>query len=235
MSCVEILVALYYGEVLNIRPNEPNWKNRDRFLIGKGHAHLALYHIWSDIGYFNKEKINEYGINGGTLGVQLDNRIPGSEYNTGSLGHVVGIGAGMCLSSKIDENNFSVVTLIGDGECESGSIWESVAFVAEQKIKNIITIIDMNRLSEFKIKGDNSDIDLQNKFLSYGWESIIVDGHSFAELISGLDNIHKLSKPLSIIANTIKGKGVSFMENNVEWHHKAPTPEQFEIALKEYE
>ena len=235
MSCVDILVALYYGDFLNIRPHEPMWNNRDRVLIGKGHAHLALYHIWSDIGYFNKEKISEYGVNGGSLGVQLDNRIPGSEYNTGSLGHVIGIGTGICLSSKIDRNNFRVITLIGDGECESGSIWESVAFAAEQKINNLITIIDVNRLSELKQSSDDSDKILSKKFESFGWDSIIVNGHSFMDLNRAFDNFGQSSKPLAIIANTIKGKGVSFMENNVEWHHKAPKPEQFEIALKEYE
>ena len=230
MSCIEILIALYYSDFLNIKPHDPNWKSRDRVLIGKGHAHLALYHIWSDIGYFKKEKIDEYGINGGSLGVQLDNRLPGSEYNTGSLGHVIGIGAGICLSSRIDANKFKVITLIGDGECESGSIWESVLFAGEQNLNNMLAIIDMNRLSEFKIRDDRSDYDLQNKFLSYGWNSRIVNGHSFEELINAFHGLKRSSKPLSIIANTIKGKGVSFMENNVEWHHKAPKPEQFEIA-----
>jgi transketolase len=110
-----------------------------------------------------------------------------------------------------------------------------VAFVAEEKLNNILTIIDMNRLSEMKIRSDNSDKDLRNKFLSFGWDSVIVDGHSFKELFSAFDNFGKSPKPLSIIAKTIKGKGVSFMENNVEWHHKAPKPEQFKIALKEYE
>ena len=163
--------------------------------------------------------------------------IPGSEYNTGSLGHVIGIGSGICISAKIDNKKYKVFTLIGDGECESGSIWEAIKFASDEKLNNLITIVDMNRLSEMQIMKDDHDLDLKNKFESFGWTGLIVDGHSFEELISNLTLLinNNSNKPKFLIANTIKGKGVSFMENKVEWHHQAPKPEQFEIALKEYE
>lgn len=235
MSCVDILCYLYFGKVLRFNSKKPKWHKRDRMLIGKGHAHLALYHIWSDLGFFSKKKLTEYGKNGTTLGVQLDIFTPGSEYNTGSLGHVIGIGTGIGIKSKIDKEKFKIYCLVGDGECESGSIWESVLSASRLKIKNLVVIVDMNRLSEFQILGAKSDLELKKKFNSYKWNTEIINGHSFNDMERVFKKKYKNEYPTVIIANTIKGKGVSFMENNVEWHHKAPKPEQFQAALSEYE
>ncbi len=237
LSCIEILISLYYSGFLNIPKdtnNKKKWEKRDRIIIGKGHAHIALYHIWNDLGYLTDNKLKTYGDNGSKLGAQLDRNLKISEYNTGSLGHAIGIAAGICLSSRYDRENYNAYAIIGDGECESGSIWESVISAEKESINNLIAIIDMNRLSEFQIMSDYSDKILEKKFLSFGWDAKIIDGHNFTQIFKSLKNSKKNKKPLAIIANTIKGKGVSFMENNVDWHHKGPSPAEFKKALSEY-
>ena len=234
MSCVDILIYLYFSKVLKYFKKVPDHPLRDRLYIGKGHAHLALYHIWSRIGFINKKKLNSYTRNGTKLSVQLDHFIAGSEYNTGSLGHVIGVGIGTALKARIDKNKFKVFCLIGDGECESGSIWESVLCASKLKIKNLVVIVDMNKMSEMQKLDEKSDIELKNKFKSYNWNTIIADGHSFSSLRKAFSKQFKNNYPTVIIANTIKGKGVSYMENKVEWHHQAPSQEQFNLALKEY-
>ncbi len=236
MSCVEILISLYYSGYLFLPSyNSKKWKFRDRIIIGKGHAHIALYEIWNELGFLSDRKLNSYGENGSKLGTQLDRNIPISEYNTGSLGHAVGIANGICLASKLDKKKFGAVALIGDGECESGSIWESVLNASKEKLNNLLVIVDVNRFSESQVSSKNADKIIRDKFKSFGWSSSIIDGHRFSDIFSCLKKYKKLKKPFVIIANTIKGKGVSYMENNVEWHHKAPNKEQFKIALNEYD
>ncbi len=235
MSCVEILAFLYYCNILKFNRKNTLWNNRDRFLIGKGHAHLALYSIWTDLGFFQKSLLKTYGKNGTSLGVQLDTNIPGSEYNTGSLGHVIGIANGISVSSKLDKKKINIYCLIGDGECESGSIWESVLNTTKMKLNNIVVIVDVNRLSEMQDLGRYNSKILKKKFQSYDWQVFECNGHSFKDLKKTFLKIHNCkNKPKVIIANTIKGKGVSFMENNIEWHHKAPDDYEFRQALKEY-
>ncbi len=236
MSCVEILISIYYSGYVFVPPySSPKWKKRDRVIIGKGHAHIALYHIWNDLGFLSKKALNSYGKNGSILGTQLDRNIKISEYNTGSLGHAIGIANGICIASAYKKLKYGSVVLIGDGECESGSIWESVLNASKEKLNNLIAIVDVNRFSESQTSSIDADKILRNKFNSFGWDSCIINGHNFVEIFSSLKNFKKQKKPMAIIANTIKGKGVSFMENNIEWHHKAPNEEQFKIALSEYE
>ncbi len=232
LSCVEILTYLYL--VHNIRISKKNWDARDRVLV-KGHVHLALYQLWSDIGLIKKKELQSYGKNGSRIHILPDIKIPGSEYNSGSLGQVVGIGLGIAISSKIDKKKYNVFCIVGDGECDSGSMWESVSMAGKLKTKNLIVIVDLNRLSEFQIFKDNVHKDIEKKFRSFEWNTKIINGHSYSELKSAFKLVKNTKKPLAIIANTIKGKGVSFMENNVNWHHKAPNKKEFEIALKEYE
>jgi transketolase len=236
MSCIEILIALYYSKFIFLpKLNNRYWDLRDRIIIGKGHAHIALYHIWEDLGFLSKNLLKTYGHDGSKLGAQLDRGLKISEYNTGSLGHAIGIASGICISARYDKAKYKAFALVGDGECESGSIWESVINAEKENLKNLTVIVDMNRLSEFQVMKDKSDIILKNKFLSFGWDAIIIDGHNFSELFKELSKCNSNKKPKVIIANTIKGKGVSFMENKLEWHHKAPTQDQFDIAIKDYE
>ncbi|OGZ25452.1 MAG: hypothetical protein A2W71_03010 [Candidatus Nealsonbacteria bacterium RIFCSPLOWO2_02_39_8] len=232
-SCVDILTALYYGGILKFDPKNPKWQDRDRLVIGKGHACLALYNILVDLGFFDRSRLEEYGSNGSSLGGQLNIDTPGVEYNTGSLGHALGIGAGMALAAKMDNKNYRVFALIGDGECGEGSIWESIMFSSQQKLNNLIGIIDRNRLSVTDVIEDDGSGKLEDKLRACGWKCITIDGHSFEEIINVMDNFDNLEQPLMIIANTVKGKGVSFMENGIKWHHSVPTAEELDIARKE--
>ena len=149
-SCTDILVALYYGKILRVNPKNPKWIERDRFVIGKGHACLALYYIWADMGFFDKSRLKEYGKNGGGLSGQLNIDTPGVEYSTGSLGHALGVGAGMALAAKMDNMKYKTFVLVGDGECAEGSIWESIFFASQQRLNNLIGIIDRNRLWQIR-------------------------------------------------------------------------------------
>jgi len=233
-SCIEILVALYYANILKIDVKKPNWVERDRLLIGKGHAHLALYHIWADIGFIDSAMLQKYGTDGSALGQQLNHKIPGSEYNTGSLGHVIGIGSGMALAAKLDSKRYYSYALVGDAECEEGSIWESVMFAGQNKLSNLITIVDRNWMSVMdKFEENSVAARLEQMFKSCNWEVKTVDGHDYEQLISVLKLRQKMTKPLVIIADTIKGKGVSFMENNINWHSGIPSENEYQTAIAE--
>jgi len=235
-SCTDILVALYYGKILKVNSTNPKWNDRDRLVIGKGHACLAIYNILVNLGFFPESKLKEYGTNGSFLGGQLNVDTPGVEYNTGSLGNAIGIAAGMALAAKLDNKNYRVFAIIGDGECGEGSIWESVMFASKYKLNNLIGIVDRNRLSVTDIIEENDETGkLDDKFKACGWNCIIINGHSFDKIFSTLKKIDKSDKPLIIVADTIKGKGISFMENGIKWHHSVPNKEEFEKAKKELE
>ena len=233
-SCVELLVSLYYGGFIKINPKMPNNPNRDYFIMGKGHACLALYPILLDLKFISKELYLEYGKNGSGLGGQLDTSIPGVEYNTGSLGHALGICAGIAKAAKINNHKNRSIALIGDAECDEGSIWEAVLFAAEHKLENLICIIDRNRLSVTKeLDSEVLFGDFEKKMNLFKWNCLIIDGHNYKEIFGALKKTNLSNKPTMILANTIKGKGVSFMENDVKWHHSIPTEKEITIARKE--
>ncbi|UCD54967.1 MAG: transketolase [Candidatus Omnitrophota bacterium] len=236
LSCTDLLVALYYGKIMRFDAANPNWSERDRFLIGKGHAHLALYYIWTDLGFFDVRKLEEYGTDGSSLGFQLDRNIPGSEYNTGSLGHVIGIGAGMALAAKMDRKAYKTIVLVGDGECDEGSIWEAVMFASRYRLNNLMTIVDRNQATviENRVEDDGSGR-LEEKFKMCGWESITINGHSFEQILSAFTGLEKFNRPLAIIADTVKGKGASFLEQGAKWHHLVPSAEEFDRVIREFE
>ena len=232
-SAVELLVALYYGKILNYKVNDIHWKNRDRFILSKGHACTALYAIFYDLGIISKKTYESYGSDGG-LGGQLEMTIPGVDFNTGSIGHSVGVCAGMALASKFDRKNFKAFTLIGDSEFYEGSIWEILIFANEFKLNNLIVIVDRNRLMVTDTIDDSGLYrDFEKKVVSFGWSYFEVDGHDIKEIISSLKNAKVQKAPVVIIANTIKGKGVSFMENNIKWHNAALTEEDVSRAYEE--
>lgn len=230
-SCIDILTVLYYC-IMNYNVNEPDNPLRDRLIIGKGHACLGVYNILADLGFIDPKLLDEYGSNGSYLGAQLDMKIPGVETNTGSLGHAVGIGAGLALASKMDNKNFRTYVLVGDGECDEGSIWESAMFVGQNQIENLFIIVDRNRQSVTDHMLEEDEVaSLEQKFSGCGIETITVNGHNFSELLQALSK--KYDGPVAIIADTVKGKGVSFMESGIKWHHSIPIQEQYEMALKE--
>lgn len=233
-SCIELLVALYYGNFLRINSNDYLNKDRDFFIMGKGHACLALYPILKDLGFISRKRYLEYGKDGSSIGGQLDISIPGVEYNTGSLGHALGICAGIALESKIKNTDRKAVAMIGDAECDEGSIWEAILFAGEQSLKNLICIIDRNRLSVLK-KTESSVLfkSFKKKMELFNWNCDVINGHSYVDIFEVLKKSTNAEKPTMILANTIKGKGVSFMENEIKWHHGVPTKKEVEIAQKE--
>lgn len=233
LGIVDILIALYF-KVLNINPNKPSLNTRDRFLLSKGHACSALYAVLAKRDFFSKSILATYLKDGSRLaGHATLGSLPGIEATFGSLGHGLSIGIGMSLAIKQQKLPSKVYVLIGDGECAEGSIWEAINFAGHHKLNNLVLILDNNDL---QIMGHSSDIlnalPFEDKFRSFGWEVKKVDGHDISALLKVLQ-LKNLSKPLIIIANTIKGKGISFMENRVEWHGKYPSQEEYNLALKE--
>jgi len=235
-SCLDILVALYHGKVLNVDPRNPKWPERDRFILSKGHSGIALYAVLSDLGFFDVAAMNTVCQDGSSLGEHPDHRIPGVEIDTGSLGHGLNIGAGMALNAKMDGLPYFTFVLLGDGECYEGTVWEALLFAAHHQLNNLVAIIDRNRQITLDFTEDCIRLEpLEKKICDFGWDVVMVDGHSYEKLNAVLKASRQPEsrKPLAIIANTIKGKGVSFMERQLKWHHGMPNAQEIEIARKE--
>ncbi|MHB8164936.1 MAG: transketolase [Methanoregula sp.] len=235
-SWVEIGIALFYGNVLNQKPSNPKWADRDRFILSKGHGCLTLYSILADLGYFQKSELDTFDGDGSLLGGHPDIAIPGIEALSGSLGHGLGISAGLALAAKIDHHKWKVFTVLGDGECEEGSVWEAAMFASHHKLDNLIAIIDRNKLSATDFTDNYTSLEpFHLRWQAFGWDVVTVNGHSFNQLIETLlqAKTRSTAKPLVIIAETTKGKGVSFMENSSSWHHQLPKGEQATCALGE--
>lgn len=235
LSAVEIVSTLYW-KVLRHKPSDPQWKDRDRFILSKGHAAPVLYAVLAECGYFSKSEL-------ATLR-QLDSRLqghadrtatPGVEMSSGSLGQGLSFAIGVALTGRLNSQDYRVYALLSDGECDEGQIWEAAMSAAHFKLDNLTAIVDNNGI---QLSGFNRDImnldPLNKKWDAFGWQVFEVDGHDFSQLLDAFDKARRVKeKPAVIIAHTIKGKGVSFMENNVDFHGKAPNAEQLEKALKE--
>ena len=235
-SCTDIIVALYYGDILKYCQKDPDWDGRDRFILSKGHSCEALYAVLADVGYFSIDELHNYQKKGCCLGGHPDRSIPGVEADTGSLGHGLGIGAGLALSARLDDKDFFTFVLMGDGECCEGAVWEAGMFAAKHNLNNIVGIIDNNGLCVTDRLENCTALDpLDEKWRSFGWDVKEVDGHSMEAMMSVFSQvrIRDSHKPLMIIARTVKGKGVSFMENNTDWHHGVPKGEVLEKARME--
>ena len=231
-SIVEILVTLYF-KILNIDPSDLKNETRDKFILSKAHGSAALYATLFEKGIFPKEFLQKYCIDGGILPAHLDKtNIPGIEFSLGSLGHGFSVGLGMAISNQQSGNNGKIYVIIGDGECNEGSIWEGAMLASHLKLSNFTAILDYNKLQSF---GRTNDVinqePLSERWRAFGWDVIEVDGHNFNQLQEAFLLQHK--KPKIIIAHTIKGKGVSFMEDRLEWHYKSPNDDEFLIAKKE--
>ena len=235
-SCVEILVTLYYGGVLRVNPRDPKWESRDRFVLSKGHAAMTLYVILADLGFFPISELMNFTQNGSRLGGHVEDNVSGVEAFTGSLGHGLSIATGIALSGKLDRKKHICVSLLGDGECHEGSTWEAAMFAGYRGLNNLVAIVDHNGLSATNFLNKYLDVTpLQEKWKSFGWDTIIVKGHSFPELLPLLKGLHSRSskRPLAVIALTTKGKGVSFMESNPIWHYRIPVGEELDRARKD--
>ncbi len=235
LSAVEILTALYFKE-MNIDPKNPRWPDRDRFVLSKGHGAPVLYATLAMKGYFPKEELNNLRKIDSMLQGHPDMKgTPGVDMTTGSLGQGIAAANGMALAGKIDNKDYRVYALIGDGECQEGIVWEAAMFAAHHGLDNITVFLDHNGL---QIDGPNKDVmsiePIRDKFKSFGWHVIGIDGHSFGQIFKAIDEAKNIKgKPTIIIAETVKGKGVSFMENQVGWHGKAPSEEEAKKAIEE--
>ncbi|MDQ0226144.1 transketolase [Metabacillus niabensis] len=234
LSNTDILTVLYY-KIMNIDPSNPNWDERDRYVQSKGHSVESLWAILADKGFFPKEELKTFSQFGSRLIGHPNNKVPGIEMNTGALGHGLPISVGMALAAKMDGKSYKVYTLMGDGEQAEGSVWEGAMAAAQYKLDNLIAIIDRNKL---QITGSTEDVmalePLPDKWRSFGWEVIEVDGHDVEQLVEVISHTPKVEgKPTMVIANTVKGKGISFAENVGAWHHHVPTKEEYDLAMDE--
>ncbi|MEW9077932.1 transketolase [Terrisporobacter glycolicus] len=235
LSAVEILTALYFDQ-MNIDPTNPKMEDRDRFVLSKGHAAPALYATLAERGYFEKEELNHLRKLGSMLQGHPDmKKVPGVEMSTGSLGQGFSVACGMAMAAKLDNAPWNVYALLGDGEVQEGIIWEAAMSAAHYKLDNMIAFLDYNGLQiDGEVESVMSINPIEDKFRTFGWNVITIDGHDFDQIFAALDMAKDtVDKPTMIIAKTVKGKGVSFMENQASWHGSAPSEEQLEQALSE--
>lgn len=235
LSCADILTVLYFNQ-MNIDPEKKDDLNRDRLVLSKGHASAALYAVLAERGYFSKDELKGFRKLGSMLQGHPDMKhIPGVDMTAGSLGQGLSVANGMAISSKLDERGFRVYCIVGDGEIEEGQIWEAAMASAHYKLDNLCLVVDNNNL---QIDGKVSDVmsvyPLKEKFEAFGFEVFEVDGNDIDELITVFDKAKTVKeKPTAIIAKTIKGKGVSFMEDKADWHGKAPNDEEYKTAIED--
>ena len=234
LSIVEI-ISILFAHQMKIDKKNINWEKRDRFILSKGHACLAYYAALCEIGYISKEELKTFEKNDSNLlGHPVKNTKLGIDFSNGSLGMGLSLGIGVALSSKKKKLNFNVYVILGDGECNEGSVWEAAMAAPNFKLDNLYVIIDKNN---FQQTGSNKEImsveNLKDKWSSFGWHAIELDGHNIEDLFEFFKNSQKIKKPKAIIANTVKGKGFSFSENNNQWHHSVLTKSLYEKAIKE--
>ncbi|MBP2172633.1 transketolase [Methanococcus voltae] len=235
LSAIDIVATLYY-EIMNQDATNPKMPNRDRFILSKGHACPAVYATLASLNYFSENELWNLRQVGALLQGHPTIDIPGIEANTGSLGQGFSASVGIALGCRLDKYDNNVFTLLGDGECQEGQVWEAAMAAHHYKLDNLIAIVDRNKL---QIDGCTEDVmclgDVKAKFDAFGWNTFEIDGHDYKAIIETVETAKALKngKPTAIVANTIKGKGVSFMENNVGFHGKAPNAEELEQALNE--
>ncbi len=234
LSIAEILTYLYFVE-MNIDPKEPKMEGRDRFVLSKGHAAPALYSVLAERGFFEKEKLTTLRQIGSILQGHPDMKnIPGVDMSTGSLGQGISTACGMALSAKHFGDDFRVFTILGDGEIEEGQVWEAAMFAAHKNLSNLTAFVDFNGLQiDGSIDEVNSAKPIDKKFEAFGWHVICINGNDFDEIEAALNEARTIDKPVAIVASTTKGKGVSYMENQVSWHGAAPNDELYAVAMQE--
>lgn len=236
-SIADILTVLYFNE-MNIDAKSPDSPDRDRLVLSKGHASAALYAVLAEKGYIDKEELKTFrNIDSNLQGHPDMNKVPGVDMTTGSLGQGLSVANGMALSSKLDSRGYRVYCILGDGELQEGQIWEAAMTAEKYQLDNLCIIIDANELqltdTTMNVKGINQN-DIEQKFRAFGFQTVVIDGHNIESIIRAL-TIAEMTKgkPTAIICKTIKGKGVSFMENQIDWHGKAPNDEEYKIAMQE--
>lgn len=233
LSVTDILTTLFFA-VLRIDPAAPNRADRDRFILSKGHCAAALYAVLALRGFIPEHMLTTFMQPLSDLNGHPNRRkVPGVEANTGPLGHGLPIGVGSAIASRLSGMNWRTFVVLGDGELQEGSNWEAAMAAGHRGLDNLVAIVDRNRLQQGARTEDTNRLDpLTDKWIAFGWDAVEIDGHDHLQLYDALTHPRE-GRPLCIVANTIKGKGVSFIEDRVEWHHKVPSPEEVERALKE--
>ena len=235
LSCIDIIVTLFFHKMRH-RPKEPDWSDRDRFVLSKGHCVPALYAVLAKSGYFpHEELLSLRKLNSRLQGHPDRNRLPGIEASTGSLGQGLSVALGMAMTGKISKMDYRVYCLISDGECQAGQVWEGAMAAPQFKLDNLCVLLDYNKI---QLSGAVKDImnlePLLNKWRAFNWNTAEIDGHDFQAIIQALDEAGRVKdKPTLVLCHTIKGKGVSFMEGKWEWHGKAPNQEEGKRAIQE--
>ena len=232
------IIAVLYSDILKYDAKNPNLEDRDRLILSKGHAGGSIYAALAEIGFFDREILKTHYSNGSILSGHVSHKgVPGVEFSTGSLGHGMSVGAGMAMAAKRDNKNYRVFVIVGDGECNEGAIWESALFANNFNLNNLIIIVDHNKMqcmdyceNVIKLKP------FADKWKAFGWNVLEIDGHNHIKIKNALIKAKSNKKgPTVIIANTVKGKGISFMENNIKWHGSAPKEDDYKKAVQELE
>jgi transketolase len=234
-SCYSIadILAVLYSQILRYNTANPHWKQRDRFILSKGHAGAVLYAVLAESGFFPVEQLQQYNHNGTQLSGHIMHSVPGVEVSTGSLGHGLPIGCGMAYAGKVDELSYKVYVLLSDGECDEGSNWEAIMFAGHHRLDNLVVIVDYNKIQSLGRVKDILDLEpFADKWKAFGWQVVEVDGHDHEQLQQAFSSLPQ-SGPTVIIAHTVKGKGVSFMEDKLLWHYKSPDAAEYQNALTE--
>ncbi|CCQ72163.1 transketolase [Magnetospira sp. QH-2] len=235
-SCLSVtdILATIYGAVARVRPEDPQWSDRDRVIVSKGHVAAATYAVLAELDYFPKAWLDDYSKPGSPLIGHVSHKIPGVELSTGSLGHGLPVACGMALASRRAGAGWGAFVVLSDGELDEGSNWEAALFAAHHRLDNVTAVVDYNRLQGFGRTDDVLGLEpLADKWRAFGWRVMEVDGNDTQALEKALTTAPDDGVPSLVIGHTVKGRGVSFMEDQLAWHYKTPTPEQFEQALKE--
>jgi transketolase len=238
LSCMNILVALYYGGILRYRPREPKWPDRDRFILSKGQASPALYTILADLGFFDKKELGRFAQKKGKFGVHLQFDVPGIEITSGSLGLGFGVATGMALGAKMNRELHMVYALLGDGECYEGSVWEAAMFAAHNRLNNLVAIVDRNYMCATDFTENLIGLEpIDEKWRTFGWEVRRLEDGSFEQLLKVLSTprSRRFSRPTVVIVDSVKGEGIESMSNHPYWHGLAPAGEFARACRKELE
>ena len=236
LSCVDLVISVY-KYFLKYDPNNPTDPDRDIFILSKGHAGAAVYATLANLGFFDREKLDTHYQNDSDLSGHVSHKnVPGVEFSTGSLGHGLSVGTGAALAMRKKNQSRKVCVLMSDGECDEGSIWEAAMFASHHKLSNLLCIIDYNKLQSLDTVSNTLELEpFSLKWESFGWKALEIDGHDFNAIEKALNSASESERPVCIIANTTKGKGVSFMENKVAWHYRSPHASELQKALIEIE
>jgi len=229
------VVAVLYANVLRVDPERPRWSDRDRFILSKGHAGAGIYAALAESGFFPVEKLDTHYQNGSDLSGHVSHKgVPGVEFSTGSLGHGLPVGTGMAYAAHLDSKQHRVFVLLSDGECDEGSNWEAILFAAHFKLRNLVAIVDYNKIQSLGTVAETLALEpFVDKWTSFGWEVREADGHDHGALRSALSAPSSSGRPVCVMAHTTKGKGVSFMENTVLWHYRTAKGDEYDRAMTE--